>query len=394
MSVVEPGPQASKIIERVKAILLQPSATWDVIDTEQATIGDLYKSYVIPLALIPAVCGLIGMVVFGFGALGITYKPPIQFALAGAVGGFAASLAGIYILALIIDALAPTFNGVRNQIQAFKVAAYSFTASALAGVFQILPNLSILGILGLYSLFLLHKGLPKLMKAPEEKATPYTIVVVIAAVVIGLVASAIVGPITRIGYSPFGVAQKAQGEVTIPGGGSIDLGKLEAASKQMEAASKQLQGGEATVKATDPEILKALLPADVAGFARTELSSGSGGAGGVQGSSAEGVYTKGEASFRLSVTDMGAAGALAAMAGAFNVQSSNESNGKYEKVGKVDGRMTMEEYDSGSKHGEYSVLAGDRFMVQAEGDGVDIGALKAAVKAVGVERLEALAKQG
>lgn len=46
----------------------------------------------------------------------------------------------VYILALIIDALAPTFNGVRNQIQAFKVAAYSFTASALAGVFQILPN--------------------------------------------------------------------------------------------------------------------------------------------------------------------------------------------------------------------------------------------------------------
>jgi hypothetical protein len=180
----------------------------------------------------------------------------------------------------------------------------------------------------------------------------------------------------------------------IPGGGSVDLGKLEAASKQMEAASKQLQGGAVAVKATDPELLKSFLPPQVGGYSRTDVSTGSGGAAGVEGSSAEGAYSAGETSFRLTVTDMGAAGALAAMAGAFNVQSSQESDGRYEKVGKVDGRMTMEEYDQSSKHGEYSVLAGDRFMVQAEGDGVDINTLKAAVKSVGLERLEALAKNG
>ena len=82
------------------------------------------------------------------------------------------------------------------------------------------------------------------------------------------------------------------------------------------------------------------------------------------------------------------------MAGAFNVQSSNESNGKYEKVGKVDGRLTQESYDKASKHGEYSVLVADRFMIQAEGDGVSVDDLKAAVNAVGVSRLESLAKGG
>jgi hypothetical protein len=394
MSVVEPGPQASRLIDRVKSLLLQPSATWDVIDAEPATVADLYKSYVIPLALIPAVCALIGSVAFGFGALGFSYKPPLQWALAAQVVGFVASLVGVYVLALIIDALAPTFGGTRNQIQAFKVAAYSYTAAWVAGVFQILPALSILGLLGLYSVVLMHKGLPKLMKAPQEKATSYTVVVIIAAIVISIVVGAIVGPIMRIGYSPFGVAGKAQGELKIPGGGSVDLGKLEAASKQMEAASKQLQGGAVAVKATDPELLKSFLPPQVGGYSRTDVSTGSGGAAGVEGSSAEGAYSAGETSFRLTVTDMGAAGALAAMAGAFNVQSSQESDGRYEKVGKVDGRMTMEEYDQSSKHGEYSVLAGDRFMVQAEGDGVDINTLKAAVKSVGLERLEALAKNG
>jgi hypothetical protein len=395
MSVVEPGPTASKLVDRVKAILLQPSATWDVIDTEQTTIGELYKGYVIPLALIPLVCGLIGALVFGYGGFGIVYKPPLQWALAGVISRFVVTLVGVYILALVIDALAPNFGGTRNQVQAFKVAAYSGTASWVAGVFLILPALAILSLLGFYSLFLLHKGLPKLMKAPEEKAMSYTVVIVIVGVVISLVASAIGDPIMRFGHNPYDLAQKAQGELKLPGGASVDLGKLEAASKQLEAAAKQVEGGSANaVKATDPEILKAYLPAEVAGFSRTELSTGSGGAAGIEGSSAEGTYSRGETSFKLTVTDMGAAGALAAMAGAFNVQSSSESDGRYEKVGKVAGRMTMEEYDRASKHGEYSVLAGDRFMVQAEGEGVDIGVLKSAVGAVGLDRLEALAKKG
>jgi hypothetical protein len=82
------------------------------------------------------------------------------------------------------------------------------------------------------------------------------------------------------------------------------------------------------------------------------------------------------------------------MAGAFNVQSSKETASGYEKVGKVDGRMTQESYDRTSRHGEYSVLVADRFMVQATGDGVSIDDLKAAVGAVGAGQLEGLAKAG
>ena len=92
---------------------------------------------------------------------------------------------------------------------------------------------------------------------------------------------------------------------------------------------------------------------------------------------------------------MGAAGALAGMANAFNVSSSSESEGRYEKVGKVNGRMTMEEFDRTSGHGEYGVLVGERFMVQAEGEsGATINDLKAAVASVNFGRLEGLARAG
>src|SRR3546814_8308964 len=88
---------------------------------------------------------------------------------------------GVWVLAWIINALAPTFEATRNPVQAMKVAAYSATAAWVAGVFQIVPSLGWIGaILGLYSLYLLYLGLPILMKAPAAKAMAYTLATIVA----------------------------------------------------------------------------------------------------------------------------------------------------------------------------------------------------------------------
>ncbi|MDD3836451.1 MAG: Yip1 family protein [Phenylobacterium sp.] len=396
MSVVEPGSSHSNLIQRVKDILLRPGDTWRVIDTEPASVGSLYKSYIIPLAAIPAVASFIGMMVFGLGIPGIAvFKPGIGFALGNAVVSYLLSLASVYILALIIDALAPTFGGQKNSIQALKVATYSYTAAWVAGIFSLFPPLSVLGLLGLYSFFLLYKGLPVLMKTPEEKAIPYVAVSIIAAIVVTMIIYFVVGQMTRFAApSPF--AARPAGEVQI-GGKSVDLGELEAAAKKMERAAAQMEAaaaGKADGGGTvDPATFKGYLPDSVAGFARTGLSTESAGVGGLQGSTAKATYSKGDASLTLTVTDLGAMGALAALGSAFNVESSSEENGRYERVGKVDGRMTMEEYDSSSRHGSYGVMVGERFMVQAEGDGVSMDELKRAVAAVDPGRLEKLAAQ-
>jgi hypothetical protein len=404
MSVVEPGSAASGIVARVKSILLQPKATWEVIDGEPATIGGLYRGYIIPLAAIPAICGAIGTSLIGAGAFGIHVKTPLVAALVNGVVGYVISLAVVYVMALIIDFLAPNFGGTKNQIQAFKVATYSYTASWVAGVLLLLPALSLLTLLAsLYGLYLLYTGLPRLMKTEEDKALPYTAVVIVAAIVLSIIVLAVMGAVTMAtgglgGMGALANRSSVSGTVSLPGGTSMDLGKLEAATKQMEAAAKQMESGAGpdgrTVVATDPELLKAYLPAGVAGFARGDVSSGSGGVGGMQGSNAEAEYTRGDARMKLTITDLGAAGAFGAMANAFNVRSSKETADGYEKVGKVDGRMTTESFNKTSKHGEYSVLAGDRFMIQAEGDNVTMDELKAAVGAVDPRRVETLAKNG
>jgi len=180
--------------KRVKNILLQPGREWAVIAVERPGIPDLYRSYIVPLAAIGPVASIIGLSVIGVSipTMG-RYRVPIGNAIVQAIVTFVLSLVAVYVLALIIDALAPRFSGQRSQIQALKLATYSSTAAWLAGVFVLIPALGFLAILGLYSLYLLYLGAPVLMKVPESKVVGYTVVVIIAALVIFVVFGAVSG---------------------------------------------------------------------------------------------------------------------------------------------------------------------------------------------------------
>jgi hypothetical protein len=173
------------LVERVKGILLKPKEEWQTISGETTTIPELYKTYIVILAAIGPVASIIGMSIVGISLPFVgSFRIPITTSIASAVVHYILTLVGVYILALIIDALAPTFSGEKSINQSFKVATYSYTPGWVVGVIAIIPALSILGILGLYGLYLLSLGLPILMKSPKEKSLGYTIVVIIAAIVI------------------------------------------------------------------------------------------------------------------------------------------------------------------------------------------------------------------
>jgi hypothetical protein len=176
------------LVERCKGILLSPNQEWQTISGETSSIAELYKSYVIILAAIGPVASVIGTSIVGISLPFVgSFRVPITTAVASAVVQYVLTLAGVYALAVIVDALAPTFSGEKNMNQAFKLAAYSSTPGWLCGIFAIIPALSVLGILGLYGLYLLYLGLPVLMKSPKEKSVGYTVAVVIAAIIIFLV---------------------------------------------------------------------------------------------------------------------------------------------------------------------------------------------------------------
>lgn len=191
MSVVDGG-NTSGLVQRVRDILLKPSETWAVIDGEPATIKGLYTGYVMILAAIGPICSVLGGSIFH----GVLFAP---FSIIAGLVGYAMTLAAVYVMALVIDGLAPSFGGTSNRIQAFKVSAYCGTAAWLAGVFQLIPMLGFLGIVGLYSLYLLYLGLPGLMKVGQDKAMVYTLVVIVAMIVVYVVIAMVMSTIALMG---------------------------------------------------------------------------------------------------------------------------------------------------------------------------------------------------
>lgn len=395
MTVIENGSAKAGLVARVKGILLTPSAEWERIEREPATVGGLFTGYACILAAIPAVAGLIGGQLFGIGIPGFSVKPGLAFGITTAVLGYVGALVGMFILGLVIEALAPSFGAEKNRVQAFKVAVYSYTASWVAGILGLLPALGILMLLaGLYGCFLLYLGLPRVMKAPADKAAGYAIVTIIVAIVISVVIGMAIGAVSAMAGLGGGLASMAAAGKTANGvggtvevnGHKVDLGQMQAAADRAEKLSKQPQ------KPVEIDDLKALLPAGLSGYEQTNVETSSSGSGDVQIGLAKADYKKGDASFQLSVTDLGPMGAMAALASGMGARQTKETADGYEKVATVDGRLVSEEWNRQSKFGKYSVIVADRFAVAAEGTADNVDDLKRAVQAVDAGRLEALAR--
>ena len=165
-----------KLVERVKALLLTPRPEWQVIEQEPDTLSDLLIRYVAILAAIPEVAHFVGQSLIG------DYTPILP-SLLRTVIVYLLTFAMVYIIASVIDLLAPRFGGQRNFANAVKLSVYSHTPLWLAGIFLLIPGLNFLLILGIYGLYLLWIGLPLLMQVPDEKALPYATVVTACALI-------------------------------------------------------------------------------------------------------------------------------------------------------------------------------------------------------------------
>lgn len=173
------------LAQRVKHLVTRPRDEWTAIEAEPHTVLDLYTGYVMILSAIPAVAGFVGLSLVGIGPFGETYRVPAGPGLVHALVSYLLSLAFVYVLALVIDALAPAFGSRRDFIQALKLAAYSQTPYWIASVLTAVPALWIITVLlGLYSLYLLFVGLPILMKTPPDKAVPYVVIVLMVTLVL------------------------------------------------------------------------------------------------------------------------------------------------------------------------------------------------------------------
>jgi hypothetical protein len=441
------------LFDRIKNVLLTPKTEWAVIEPEPTSVAQLYTGYVIPLAALAAVVSFVRMSVIGISMpFGDTLRTPFFSGLVMALVSFGFGLLGLFLVGIIINGLAPTFSGERNQRQALKTAAYAFTPAWLGSVLGLLPAFATLLELaaGLYGIYLLYLGLPHLMRSPRDKAVGYTATVVICTILLGVlfgILSAVTGGFG--GHSRFGGVngvtltpeqrqQRAAAAVGSMLGGALGtdekgkagltaaIGNLAAAGQKMDAqqngaaapaastsgsnadpqnpvaattglltALGGAMGGSRRVDPVDFHTLKGLLPEALPDMQRTDAEGNSQQALGVKGSSATASY-QGAAGARaqIKISDLSGVSGLLDMADSIAQGNSSESDTGYEKNATIGGRTVHEKYDNRSRHGEISAIVAKRFGVDVTGDGVAMSTLEQYASSVDFSRLESMKDAG
>lgn len=188
----------TNLINRVIGIITKPNEEWQKIDSEEPNVQKVITTYVLPLVAISGICTIIGYGLIGktvdAGFLGSFTQKGWSFGIQAGLISILSSVIAVFISALIINALAPSFKSQPGFGKAVQLVAYSFTPSYIGGILSIIPAISWVGSLfGLYGLYLMYLGLLPLMKTPKEQAIGYEIVSILVILVSYFLVSLIIG---------------------------------------------------------------------------------------------------------------------------------------------------------------------------------------------------------
>jgi hypothetical protein len=405
------------IVERAKRIILSPKTEWDVIEGEATPTQQLLVGYVLPLSAVAAIASFIGSAIFA-GMLGGMFgaRVGIGGALVGALIAVIMAVVSVFVIGFIVDALAPTFGGQKNMNQAMKLVAYSYTPGWVFGILAIIPFLGWLAAVigGLYGIYVMYLGLPKLMKSPQEKSVPYLIVVIVCAIVLWWVIALLSTCAAGVGMVGAGMMGSRSAAVTYDKDSRMgqlqEFGKkMEEQGKRMEEAQKSgdqnaqmqaamgalgtaLSGGKG-VEPVQLDALKPFLPETAAGLPRTGQSSDRSGVAGLMAAKVRGEYGD-QSGKRLSleVVDTGGAAGLTGLAGwaMLGATSEKENDERIERMRKDGKRMVHEQISKKGGSNEYTVILADRFVVSGRGQGVDFDAVKGAVNSIDLAKIESI----
>lgn len=190
------------LVARAQAILLKPKEEWVKIKAESTPIAQLFTSYAVLLAAVPAIAQFIGNGLVGKKIPFVGWvRFPIGSALFQAILYYVFTLVSVYVFGIVINALAPSFGSKQSPENAMKLAVFSMTPMWIGGIFYIIPFLGFLALLAsLYGLYVLYLGFDNpLMDTPKEKVVGYLLVSIVVIVVLSLVVALVLGAIFTVG---------------------------------------------------------------------------------------------------------------------------------------------------------------------------------------------------
>jgi hypothetical protein len=173
-------------------LVRNPTGFMNANRDNDTSLRNLMINYVAILAAIPFVATLIGDSIFhlAFGALAF------GFGFALAILTYILDIVAVFVVGFVMWKLGPSFGTTTTQIRATRLAAYIFTPVFLLSIFDIVPFLGIIAILGvLYGLYILYLGMPIVLNTPKDRVITYLIVTIVVTFVVYAIIGAIIGAI-------------------------------------------------------------------------------------------------------------------------------------------------------------------------------------------------------
>lgn len=178
------------MFKRAYSLIIDPTKTWQIIAQEQVDIRRLIQSYALPMTLIPVASTII-RVLFARGPFITLYF--IFNLLIGGVVNYILLIAALLFAGWLVSIFAQYFASKTELIAAMKLVVYSTTPVWLCSIFKIFPALSVLALLGFYSIYLVFAGLPIILQTPPDKNVAFASSIVAIGVIILTYLSIIAG---------------------------------------------------------------------------------------------------------------------------------------------------------------------------------------------------------
>jgi hypothetical protein len=160
------------IFKRVKLIISNPKNEWIQVEFENPGVPKMIFGYLLPLALIPLICLIIGYGVIGDRnsiATPFLWFRDMKAGIAYGIGFFTSCILTPIIAAFIINSIAPRFNTEKSLRRTFQLTIYSFTPVMVSGVLFLVPLFSFIAYLGgFYGVVLIMFGVTRIMKTPRN----------------------------------------------------------------------------------------------------------------------------------------------------------------------------------------------------------------------------------
>lgn len=178
-------------LSNAKEIVLNQNTEWTRMMSEESERQNLLRYGMLLITIAYAILFVLSLVFAGAISAFAPYS--LMYLISSVIIRYALTIASLYFVPQILAAIAPSFGGKNDAMNALKLYVFAATPAWIGTAFGIIPVLGWLVALagGVYAIFLFWQHFADALSIPSDKKIGYVLVSVVVLAVIFFVIGAV-----------------------------------------------------------------------------------------------------------------------------------------------------------------------------------------------------------